>query len=174
MNPEGASALLTDLYQLTMLQAYFDHAELMAAQAPIDGFGVRTRMNTAADAPFLDCAYKLVQYVGVARRKRSEGRATWPGEKQVWRRLDAQGVFAGDVLAWAHDPQQGEPLLQQVMAAGQRCVPAVPLEQSRAHARHQLAALPPALRALQTAPAYPVAISAGLQALAERLDARAA
>ena len=61
---------------------------------PIDGFGVGTRMNTSADAPFLDCAYKLVEYAGLPRRKRSEGKATWPGRKQVFREYDAQGRIA--------------------------------------------------------------------------------
>ena len=60
--------------------------ELVRQQAPIDGFGVGTRMNTSADAPYLDCAYKLQEYEGRPRRKRSEGKATWPGRKQVFRR----------------------------------------------------------------------------------------
>lgn len=56
--------------------------DLVAAGAPIDGFGVGTRMNTSADAPYLDCAYKQTEYAGLPRRKRSEGKATWPGRKQ--------------------------------------------------------------------------------------------
>ncbi len=56
--------------------------ELVRQQAPIDGFGIGTRMNTSADAPFLDCAYKLEEYDGRPRRKRSEGKATWPGRSK--------------------------------------------------------------------------------------------
>jgi nicotinic acid phosphoribosyltransferase len=52
--------------------------------APIDGFGVGTALSTAEDMPALDCAYKLQEYAGIAKRKRSEGKATWPGRKQVF------------------------------------------------------------------------------------------
>jgi nicotinate phosphoribosyltransferase len=62
--------------------------ELILGGAPVDGFGVGTRILTSADAPYLDCAYKLEEYAGKPRRKRSEGKATWPGRKQVYRQFD--------------------------------------------------------------------------------------
>src|SRR5690606_4162166 len=65
---------------------------LAASDAPIDGFGVGTRLDTSADAPYLDCAYKLQEYGGRPRRKRSEGKATWPGQKQVFRKRAADGL----------------------------------------------------------------------------------
>lgn len=99
-------------------------AELLAADAPIDGFGVGTRMNTAADYPCLDCAYKLQEYAGLARRKRSEGKATWPGRKQVYRRSGADGLMAVDVLTTTEDAAApGEPLLVPVMRQGRRLAP---------------------------------------------------
>ncbi len=55
--------------------------DLLAQGAPIDGFGVGTRLDTSSDAPALDCAYKLQEYAGRPCRKRSEGKATWPGRK---------------------------------------------------------------------------------------------
>src|SRR5206468_3790370 len=73
--------------------------DLVASGAPIDGFGLGTRLVTSADAPYLDCAYKLVEYAGRPRRKRSEGKASWPGRKQVWRRHGDDGRMCGDVLA---------------------------------------------------------------------------
>lgn len=145
---------------------------LHAAGAPIDGFGVGTRMNTAADAPFLDCAYKLTEYDGVARRKRSEGKATWPGRKQVLRRAGTSGVAQGDVLALQDEQVAGEPLLQQVMAGGLRTAPAPSLAASRERLRQQLAALPALLRELDPAPAYPVQVSAGLETLTRAVDER--
>src|SRR5206468_13061473 len=65
--------------------------ELVRAGAPIDGFGLGTRIDTSADAPYLDSAYKLEEYAGRPRRKRSEGKATWPGRKQVYRRHGSDG-----------------------------------------------------------------------------------
>ena len=64
-----------------------DEDQVLALRdAPIDAFGVGTSLTTSSDAPALDCAYKLQEYAGVPRRKRSQGKATWPGRKQVWRR----------------------------------------------------------------------------------------
>ncbi len=86
-------------------------ARMMEANAPIDGFGVGTSLTTSSDAPALDCAYKLQEYAGIARRKRSVGKATWPGRKQVWRSFGDDGRMTGDVLALHDDQRAGEPLL---------------------------------------------------------------
>ena len=148
--------------------------EIVARGAPIDGFGVGTRLNTSADAPYFDCAYKLQEYDGVARRKRSEGKATWPGRKQVYRQFDSQGRFAGDTLTLVDDPQTGAPLLQPVMTAGRRIADSPALGVVRDYARGQLARLPEALRALDPAAPYPVEVSPALRALADAVDRRIA
>ncbi|OLB55531.1 MAG: nicotinate phosphoribosyltransferase, partial [Nitrospirae bacterium 13_2_20CM_2_62_8] len=49
---------------------------LAAAHAPIDSFAVGASLTTSADASCLDCVYKLQEYAGRPRRKRSEGKAT--------------------------------------------------------------------------------------------------
>lgn len=143
---------------------------LVAEHAPIDGFGVGTRMNTSADAPYLDCAYKLVEYADVPRRKRSEGKATWPGSKAVYRLMGPNGVMAGDWVTLAREKRDGEPLLEAVMRRGKRCGELVTLQAARIHARRQLRALAPAQRALDADEPYPVAISDRLRELARRLD----
>ena len=148
-------------------------AKLCSGGAPIDGFGVGTRMNTSADAPYLDCAYKLQEYDGEPRRKRSEGKATWPGRKQVYRHHDAEGRFARDLLAPADAAHPGEPLLVPVVRRGEMTRPRPALGQSREFARAQLARLPDRLRALEpAAPAYPVDVAEELKALAAAIDAR--
>jgi nicotinate phosphoribosyltransferase len=148
--------------------------DLAVQNAPIDAYGVGTRMNTSADAPFLDCAYKLSEYAGVGRRKRSEGKATWPGRKQVFRMHDAQGCIERDVLSVEADVQPGTPLLVPVLRAGRPLCAAPSLEDVRAHARAQLAALPVHLRALDPSPAaaMEVAIAPALQLLAAAADRR--
>ena len=147
-------------------------ARLLADGAPIDGFGVGTALDTSSDAPTLDAVYKLQSYAGVARRKRSEGKATWPGIKQAWRRYDAQGRFAGDRVGLADDAGDGEPLLQPVMRAGRRLPSTGTLAQARSRCAVQLARLPEALRALEPAASpYPVEISDTLRALAREVDA---
>ena len=151
----------------------FRLAELRASGAPIDGYGVGTRMNTSADAPYFDCAYKLQEYDGEPRRKRSEGKATWPGRKQVWRAYDADGRFAGDTLGLADEPQAGEALLVPVMRGGSAARSRPTLAESRDLARRQMARLPEPLRSLQAAtPPYPVVVTQGLRKLAAQIDAR--
>ena len=145
-------------------------AELVAASAPIDSFGIGTSLVTSADHPYLDAVYKLQEYAGRARRKRSTGKATWPGRKQVYRARSEQGLFIRDVVTLEGDPQPGEPLLQLAMQGGRR-LPAPPLEASRRRLLDQLASLPPALHSLGRAAApYPVEIAPALHALAAEVD----
>jgi len=142
------------------------------ATAPIDGYGVGTRMNTSADRPYLDCAYKLQEYAGRPRRKRSEGKATWPGRKQVYRRIDDEGRFDGDTLTLEGDVPGGEPLLQPVMRHGRSLTPPAPISAIREQAARGLARLPDVLRSLDPAPAYDVTIAEPLRALARSVDDR--
>jgi nicotinate phosphoribosyltransferase len=144
--------------------------ELLQQGAPIDGFGVGTRLDTSADAPYLDCAYKLVEYDGHPRRKHSEGKATWPGRKQVYRRYSDDGRMLGDVITVEGDKPTGEPLIEPVMRSGRRLRPAEPLALARERAAGQLARLPAHLRALGDQPPYSVTFSHSLEALARRAD----
>jgi nicotinate phosphoribosyltransferase len=148
-------------------------AALEAAGAPIDGYGIGTRMNTSADAPFLDCAYKLQEYARMPRRKRSEGKATWPGRKQVLRRYDRAGRILADTLALEDERLRGEPLLRPFMRGGERLEPRPLLAEARERAARSLASLPPRLRALEPAPPFAPEITAALRDLAGRLDALA-
>ncbi len=107
-------------------------AALARSGAPITGFGIGTSLVTSYDAPALDCAYKLQEYAGIPRRKRSAGKATWPGRKQVWRRFGPDGRMIGDVLSLEGDHQPGEPLIRQVMQAGRRLAPSPTLAEIRA------------------------------------------
>lgn len=145
---------------------------LTSGGAPIDGFGVGTRMNTSSDAPYLDCAYKLVEYAGQPRRKRSAGKAIWPGRKQVFRRFDAHGMMEGDTVALEHEAAPGAALLEPVLRGGALVQPAASLAQLRARVQAQLASLPAALRALGPAPSYAVAVSPSLHELSRQTDLR--
>jgi nicotinate phosphoribosyltransferase len=127
-------------------------------------------MNTSSDQPYLDCAYKLQEYADRARRKHSEGKTTWPGRKQIYRRTDDHSRLAGDTLTLADASEPGEPLLQPVMRGGRRLAPSPPLTAIRALVTRQLTALPPGLVSLEPAPAYPVTIAPALRKLAEAID----
>ncbi len=150
--------------------------------APIDGLGVGTSLTTSSDVPALDCVYKLQEYAGIARRKHSAKKATWPGRKQVWRRYGADGRMAGDLLSLeTASPAKGggldgggEPLIQHVMQGDQRLRPSPTLDEIRRHAARQFERLPESLRRIEPGAAYPVEVADELQSLAAEVDRRIA
>ena len=144
----------------------YEIAALMAAGAPIDIFAVGTKMGVAADAPYFDIAYKLVQYAGRPVMKLSTGKATLVSQKQVWRTYGDDGAMVRDVIALRQETMAGaEPRLQPVMRQGRRISPPVALEDSRRFFQAEFARLPDTYKDL-TAPApFPVDLSPGLAAL---------
>ena len=148
--------------------------EMATARAPIDAFGIGTSLTTSSDVPALDCAYKLQEYAGIPRRKRSSGKATWPGRKQVWRRFGSDGRMTGDVLSVESDDQPGEPLIRPVMRGGRRLGPRPSLDQCRAHAARELDRLPALLRELKPGAGYSVVVAEALVRLAAEVDQRQA
>jgi nicotinate phosphoribosyltransferase len=147
-------------------------AALTKDAAPIDGFGVGTSLTTSSDVPTLDCVYKLQEYAGLPRRKRSEKKATWPGRKQVWRRYGADGRMAGDLVAHDGDNRDGEPLIGLVMRDGRRIKPAPTLDEIRQRAKEHLERVPEGLRMVLPAEIYPVKVAGELDALAADVDRR--
>lgn len=147
-------------------------AGLVAAGAPIDAFGVGTRLVTGGTQPSLDAIYKLVADGRGPQMKTSTGKATLPGVKQVYRREQA-GLLVSDTIA----PEQetgtpGWPLLRRVMAGGRRLDPPEALAAARERCRAGVASLPAPLRSLDTPAPAPVSISPSLSRLAEELAAR--
>ena len=143
---------------------------LMRNRAPIDGFGVGTRLSVSADAPALDCAYKLHEYADKPRRKRSASKATWPGRRQVHRTYDDHGLIDMDFVGGADEVCEGKALLQQTMLRGRRVCPCPALPDIRRHCEAEMATLPVALRSLEHGPRSPVEVSAQLRALTARMD----
>jgi nicotinate phosphoribosyltransferase len=136
---------------------------LVQAGAPIDAFGVGTKLVVSSDAPALDMAYKLVEYAGQARFKLSSGKVLLPGRKQIFRTVH-DGCLVRDVLGCWGEQVEGQPLLCHVMHGGRRTSDGhTSLASAREHARRQLAALPAELRSLDPAHPYSVLVSDRLQ-----------
>lgn len=148
-------------------------AEIVGAAAPIDAFGVGTRLGTSEDAPNLDLVYKLAQLDGRPLIKLSTDKATLPGIKQVWRRLDDRGLFRGDIIGLAGEELDGQALLEPRMRGGTRVMnKEEELAAARRRAAEQLASLPAAIRALAPAEApYPVEVSEALTECARSVAA---
>lgn len=144
--------------------------DLVAAGAPIDVYAVGTALVTSEDAPSLGGVYKLVQVQGTAVSrdvmKRSVGKATWPGRKQVYR-LTGSGEMSHDVVALEGESAEGEPLLEPVMIGGRRVRPAEALTDIRARALRLVARLPERLRSPDAEPSYEVRTSDQLR---EKID----
>ncbi|GAA4578244.1 nicotinate phosphoribosyltransferase [Micromonospora coerulea] len=149
-------------------------AALVAQGAPIDAYGVGTRMGVSFDAPSLDSAYKLVAFGDRPVLKLSPGKATLPGPKQVFR--DPAGT-SGDVVGLRDEPAPAgrEPLLVPVMRGGRRLEAADPAGAVRAARRRfdaDLAWLPEAARRLADPTPLTATVSPGLAELRDRLTAR--
>lgn len=151
----------------------YEIRKLVNSGAPIDAFGVGTRLAVMEDASHLDMAYKLVEYAGEKRLKLSRNKVLYPGRKQVFREIEG-GRMVRDLIGRFDEPPAGEPLLQPVMRGG---VPAarIHLEESRQRLRCELTRLPDHLRTLDPSPTpYPVHFSECLRADLESIRAKLA
>ena len=144
--------------------------DLLDSDAPVDMFGVGTEMGVSYDAPALGGVYKLVEDTRGYRIKRSTGKVTLPGRKQVWR-LTRDGRMIEDVIA-LHDeaaPPGAQSLLAGVMRGGTR-VWQESLEDARRRCRARMASLPGPLQELDGV-AYSVGLSGRLTALYREMSA---
>jgi nicotinate phosphoribosyltransferase len=147
----------------------YEIQKLVNSGAPIDAFGVGTKLAVMEDASHLDMAYKLVEYGSKGRLKLSTSKVLHPGRKQVFRQIE-DGRIIGDVIGRFDELLPGEPLLQPVMRRG---VPTtrIDLGESRCRFQRELARLPVQLRAIEPSPVpYPVSFSARLDHDLDRLQ----
>jgi nicotinate phosphoribosyltransferase len=144
--------------------------DLLRAGAPIDGFGVGTKVGVSADAPWTDCVYKLVEYDGRPVLKLSPHKQTLPGPKQVFRYRDSAGTCLRDTIACAAEEcAAGQPLLSPVMKDGKRVTADAQLDTLRGRFRNEFATLSQRYKALHSTPAYEVQISPPLEQLRQRI-----
>jgi nicotinate phosphoribosyltransferase len=101
--------------------------------------------------------------------KLSPGKPTFPGRKQVWRRVSG-GTALEDVMGLADEPggSRGQPLLERLMVNGRRERPSPPLGELRARCRRALDDVPAPVRRLSDPIRYPVRFSEALQATVDR------
>ena len=148
----------------------YELERLIQGGAPIDMFGVGTRVGVSGDAPWCDMVYKMVCYDGRPVMKLSAGKSSLPGGKQVFRQYDSDGKMADDVIALDEEsPGSGEPLLASAMIDGQRTMQTNPLDAARQRVADGLAALPDQYKKLRAPAQYPVSISSGVQRLERQI-----
>ena len=149
-------------------------AEIVAAGAPVDGFGVGAALSTSSDVPSLGAIYKLVEIdrdgAPVPIMKRSPGKESYPGRKQVWRRLEGGTAVQDLIELEGPEPPEGphRPLLGRVMRAGRTESSSSPLSELRDRCRTAVAELPASVRRLRDPARYAVRLGAALQAAIDR------
>lgn len=143
--------------------------ELVRSGVPIDTYAVGTRVGVSADAPYLDSAYKMVEYDGGPVMKLSSAKVTAPGRKQVFRRPGYADVIG---LADEQAPDGGRPLLETVMRGGQRTGARSTLDECRERLAADLGGLPSAARRIRAPIAPRATASERLSALAARVRRR--
>jgi nicotinate phosphoribosyltransferase len=153
--------------------------------APIDGFGVGTKLITGANynsitkeggVSALDGIFKLAETSDEAGRMipstkftSSMGKATLPGKKQVWRRIE-NGKYVEDIITlWDEEVEGAKPLLVPLMIKGEIVYDFPDLKEIRKYCMEQLSALPEKYRLLRGGEPYPVKISENLRKLRDEL-----
>ncbi len=147
--------------------------KLIQGGAPIDLFGVGTKVGSSADAPYSDMSYKLVCYDGQPVMKLSPDKVSPPGAKQVYRLQETDRRFAQDIVALQEEKLPGgEPLLETVMESGQRTRPAPSLTEIRERFSRDFQQLDDHYKRIYNPPRYPVTFSARLQRQTNRVQAQ--
>ena len=150
-------------------------SNLLWSGAPIDAFGVGTKVGASADAPYTDFVYKLVQYDGRPIMKFSEDKVNLPGPKQITRHIGFDGTMRIDMIHGAdeYSPSRGgEPLLLPVMEGGSRTRVLPSLDEIRTFHSRRVAMLPSGLLGPEPEGRYRVRVSDGLEKLGQRTAER--
>ncbi len=145
-------------------------AALTRWSAPVDSIAIDSRLDVSSDSPVLDCSYNLQEYDGIPSRRKSVGKSSWPGRRQVYRSYDDRGLIGMDMVCCVDEILEGKALLQPVMVNGKRRMEPIPLEEIRRFCVGEIATLPEHLLSLDQGPRSPVKISEELRKLTLQVD----
>ena len=160
--------------------------QLRHQNAPIDGFGIGTRLATGANfnpltgeggVSALPGVYKHVERIDgievtpTMKLSDEPGKSTLPGRKQVYRFHDADGCYERDVISlWDESPQEGEALLVPILREGELVYHFPTVTELQARATEELSKLPARHKALTDGEEYSVTLSPKLEQLRARLS----
>ncbi len=137
--------------------------EILSRGAPVDIFGIGTKVGTSADSPYIDFIYKLVEFNGKPVMKTSTGKNMYPGKKQVFR-------FKGKDVVGCHDENiGGEKLLKPVILEGNLVSRLPDLNEIRNKFLEGFEGLPAEIKDIYDHFGYDVRISEKLEALYHRV-----
>ncbi|MEL7834480.1 nicotinate phosphoribosyltransferase [Fodinibius sp. Rm-B-1B1-1] len=163
---------------------------LISQKAPIDVFGIGTRLVTGQDSPALDGVYKLSSVNNEPKLKISENieKITLPGSKEVIRYSGDDGTFYGDGIVLKEEQEvktiyhpyypakhatvttfQTESLLHKVMDNGTLTIEIPAPKKSARYAKNRLQHLSPEHKRFDNPHIYKVGISKKLMDLRDEL-----
>jgi nicotinate phosphoribosyltransferase len=124
-----------------------DEAEILRLKtlgAPIDGYGIGTKLVTGAP---VNGVYKLVEMDNIHVSKKSVGKQSIAGRKQIWRSFE-HGVITGDRLTHISEISKSkeQPLLELIMHNGELLKPLDNLEAIAQRTRNSVRSLTQAIR----------------------------
>lgn len=144
-------------------------AKLKATGAYIDGYGLGTRLVTGTP---VNGVYKLVEIDGIPVMKKSSGKLTYPGRKQIFRSFEGEKVKADRLGLVTESAVEEQALLQLVVKQGQRVQMPETLVEIRERTAASVASLPAEIRDLDNSMPWGVEISAALRELTEQTQER--
>ena len=156
---------------------------LKTQKAPIDIYGVGTRLVTGHTSPALDGVYKLNSIDDTPKLKISENieKITLPGNKKIYRYCNEDGSFYGDAILFDHEKiiermhhptfpakksdvtsREFEDLLQPVIQGGKISMNLPEVHEIADYAKKRLKQLQPEFKRLENPHIYKVGISTKL------------
>jgi nicotinate phosphoribosyltransferase len=140
-----------------------DEAEILrlkALEAPIDGYGIGTKLVTGAP---VNGVYKLVEIDNIPVSKKSSGKQSIAGRKQIWRSFE-NGMITGDRLTHISEvPQSHEqPLLELIMHNGELLKSLDDINAIAKRTRNSVKSLPQSVRSISEPETVKVAIDVTL------------
>ncbi len=141
-----------------------DEAEILrlkALGAPIDGYGIGTKLVTGSP---VNGVYKLVEIDNIPVSKKSSGKQSIAGRKQIWRSFENDQIIGDRLTNISELPKPNEqPLLALIMHNGELLQPLDDLEAIAQRTRNSVKSLPQAVRTITSPISIPMLIAASLQ-----------
>ena len=143
--------------------------DVLAKEAAIDAFGVGNKVAVSADEPYLNIVYKMVHYGKRPVHKKSPGKKTLAGQKQLFRQFNSDGTLAQDTIGLRDESiPNTQVLLKPMMRRGALYDSLSDLEESCARFQKQFTLLPGRYKTLEPLlheKRFPVMISPSLAEL---------
>ncbi len=127
----------------------YEIEKLLSAGTPVDGFGIGTKFITSSDSPYLDMAYKLVEYERRPRFKTSPGKKTFPYKRQVIRFYKDGKMEHDEVIRYDESIEKGEKLVKKILENGKISEKLPSINEIRETLMEELERLPEELKSLR-------------------------